>query len=82
MGDEVDARGRDVGDGRADLANVVFGLGDLVGGLWAEEVVIPLTAGDLVDNFVAETGIVFEGGFVFGSESWADKLGISGAEGV
>lgn len=82
VGNEVDARGRDAGDSGADLVDVVLSLSDLFGGLRTEEVVVPLTAGDLIDGSVAETGIVFEGGFVFGGESGADKLGISGAEGI
>lgn len=59
----------------------MFGASDLFGSAWAEEVVIPLAAGDLIDGFVAEAGIVFEGGFVFGSEGWVDKLGIGFREG-
>lgn len=82
VGEEVDFGRRGGGDGLIDSFDVFAGGLEGFGGLRAKEVVVPLIAGDGVDEAVIIAGVVFEGGFVFVDQGGVDELGIGIAEGV
>lgn len=74
MGDQISVNRWGSGDGMVDLVDGSFGGGGFFGSFGAKEIIIPLAAGDLIDNFVVEARVALECGLVFGGER-GGKLG-------
>ncbi len=82
MSEEVDFGRWGGGDGLIDCFDVLTSGLEGFGGLRTEEVIVPLAAGDGVDEAIIIAGVVFEGGFVFVGQGGVDELGIGVTEGV
>lgn len=64
----------------ADLADGVLGMSKFFWSLSAKKVVIPLSAGDLVNSFVIKAGIVFEGRLACWIKDFFEAIGVILAE--
>ncbi len=74
VGYEVNSGRGDMGDSVADLIGSLPSIGKFIGSLAPEEIVIPLSASNLIDDLVAETGVIFESSFIFRCDGWGDEF--------
>lgn len=76
VGGDIRIKGGGRRNGMTEGGNRFLSKSELLGSLGAEEVVIPLTTSDLIDGFIVEARVIFEGCFVGRGEVGIKVIGV------